>query len=429
MIRFWKKCPNTEERKTLEDYALELNQVGNDMIRAMNNEEDQIFEQHELKAVEKQTKLIKEVCNCMQEVIKRNDPEVKERPTVEVDVNGDEEVEKLDMKEIEEALEKITNIADKRLLKKQVERMEVIELNAKKSLETNKEKMSSQLEDGQIKMEKSYKQVQEYIDKIIGRKKQDGSYGEYKDFICEATAMVMEKQQKLGDMFDEAIAKKKVKEIAEKKKVENVKSLKVVAPLVPWKKGESFEQYKQHLELYDSVNEKVSDPRTRFLAVMSMLKAEGHLEEATNVQETLRHKVGDKDIVEQMIKTLSEMSERSKPEKAKQSLAKLLDQRKDTEEDVNSAIAKFRNNVTEWEAVSKVPLDGLLKINLLFRTLCVTEQIEGNIRTKVDLNQVNYDKMYNEVEMAIKDLAGNIKPLGTYLINNWRQDYKVVERG
>ena len=46
------------------------------------------------------------------------------------DVNGDEEVEKVDMKEIEEALEKITNIADKRLLKKQVERMEIIELNA-----------------------------------------------------------------------------------------------------------------------------------------------------------------------------------------------------------------------------------------------------------------------------------------------------------
>ena len=91
------------------------------------------------------------------------------------DVNGDEEVKNVHMKEIER-------------LKKQVERMEVIELNARKSLEMNKEKTSSQLEDGQNKMEKNYKQVQDYIDKIIGRKKQDGSYGEYKDFICEATA-------------------------------------------------------------------------------------------------------------------------------------------------------------------------------------------------------------------------------------------------
>ena len=58
----------------------------------------------------------------------------------------------------------------------------------------------------------------------------------------------MEVKQSLGDQIDDAISEVKDKENAEKKKSDKVKGLKVVASLVPWKKGEPFSTYKQHLE-------------------------------------------------------------------------------------------------------------------------------------------------------------------------------------
>ena len=94
--------------------------------------------------------------------------------------------------------------------------------------------------------------------------------------------------------------------------MEKAKSLKVVAPLVPWKKGEEFSQWKQHLELYNEVNSSISDPRTRFLAIITMLKTEGHTDEAMNIQESLRHKVNDPDVIQNVIKVLSDMNEKSK---------------------------------------------------------------------------------------------------------------------
>ena len=142
------------------------------------------------------------------------------------------------------------------------------------------------------------------------------------------------------------------------------------------------------------------------------------MEEAKNIQESLQHKVSDTNIVTQVIDLLARMNERSKPERAKVSLAKLLDMRRETTVDVTTTILKFRNAVSEWEAVSKVPIDGLMKTNLLFRTLMITEQIEGNIRTKVDLNSEKHEDMYEQVELAIKDLAASFNTSDTYAFEN-----------
>ena len=151
-----------------------------------------------------------------------------------------------------------------------------------------------------------------------------------------------------------------------------------------------------------------------------MLKSEGHLEEAMNVQESLRHKVNEPDLIKNVIKLLSEMNEKSKAEKSKHALEKVLDTRKSSTENVTDAVTKFRNNVSEWEAISKVPLDGLLKSNLLMRMLHINEQVEGNIRTKVDFNAENSEELYNSVERAVKDLANSIQTTaGTYHYDGW----------
>ena len=225
-------------------------------------------------------------------------------------------------------------------------------------------------------------------------------------------------KQELADKFDARIEEKKDVELKEKKQLESSKALKVVAPLVPWKKGEAFEQYKQHLILYNSVNAKVSDPRARFLAILSMLKTEGHTEEAKNVQETLKGKVDDKNIIDQVIDCLSKMNERSMPEKAKQCFSKLLDDKREGDEEVTKVISRFRNNVADWEGVSKSSLDGLFKVNLLLRMVNVNNQVESNIRTKVDFTKEDHNTIYNDVEMALKDLAGEINICKTYKVQD-----------
>ena len=240
--------------------------------------------------------------------------------------------------------------------------------------------------------------------------------------------MIIEKKELYGDKFDTVISEKKSEEIKEKKKLDKARSQKVVALLVPWKKGEDFSTYRQHLELYDEVNSNVSDPRTRFLAIIGMLKTEGHYEEAMNIQESLRHKVNETNIVKKVIKILASMNERSRAEKAKESLGKLLDTRKTPEDNVTDTVTKFRNHVSEWEAISKVPLDGFLKANLLFRTLNISEQVEGNIRTKVDFNMENGEDLYVEVEKAIRDLANSIHTVNTYHFNDQRTGKKFFSR-
>ena len=73
---------------------------------------------------------------------------------------------------------------------------------------------------------------------------------------------------------------------------------------------------------------------------MTMLKTEGHSEEAMNVQESLRHKVNDSDIVKQVIDVLSSMNERSRAERSKEALAKLLDTKRGHDE---SLVSKKRS--------------------------------------------------------------------------------------
>ena len=72
------------------------------------------------------------------------------------------------------------------------------------------------------------------------------------------------------------------------------------------------------MELYNEIYANVSDPHTRFVAIIAMLKSEGHTYEATNIQESLRGKVNNPNIVNLVIKVLSSMNERSRAEQAKE---------------------------------------------------------------------------------------------------------------
>ena len=150
-----------------------------------------------------------------------------------------------------------------------------------------------------------------------------------------------------------------------------------------------------------------------------MLKAEGYIEEAKNIQETLKTKLGEVNIIDLVIDCLSRMNEQSKPEKAKQSFYKLLDDRKDSEEDVTKAISRFRNNIAEWESISKSAVDGLFKVNLLLRMIDVSSQMENNLRTKVDFTIDNHNIFYNQVEMALKKLSGNVKVSKTSKVEDY----------